>query len=77
MVYPFLASDPTLRRRLIAQKVYVATYWQEVLQRRQASALERELAELLVALPIDQRYGRQEMQFIVEAIDGRAPEAPR
>ena len=77
MVYPLLASDPTLRQRLIAQKVYVATYWQEVLQRRQASALERELAELLVALPIDQRYGLQEMQFIVEAIDGRAPVAPR
>lgn len=73
MVYPLLASDPTLRQRLIAQKVYVATYWNEVRQREQASSLEKEFVEHLVALPIDQRYGESDMQFILDVIDGHAP----
>ena len=73
MVYPFVADDPSLRQRLIAQKVYVATYWQEVMQREQASALEKALVEQLVALPIDQRYGPEEMQFVLDLIEGRSP----
>jgi hypothetical protein len=77
MVYPFVAAEPALRQRLIARQVYVATYWREVLQRPQASAAERALVEHLVALPIDQRYGPQEMRFVIEAIDGSAPVAPR
>lgn len=71
MVYPFFAADPTLRQRLIAQKIYVATYWSEVLQREQASALERELVEYLVPLPIDQRYGQRDMQVVLDVISGR------
>lgn len=73
MVYPFVADDPSLRQRLIARKVYVATYWQEVSQREQASALEKALVEQLVALPIDQRYGPEEMQFVLDLIEGRSP----
>lgn len=71
LAYPFLSPDATLRQRLIAHKVYVARYWDEVLQRRQASAWEKELVEYLVPLPIDQRYGEAEMRFIVDLVGGR------
>ena len=77
MVYPLLASDPALRQRLIAQKVYVATYWKEVLRRGEASALERELVDCLVALPIDQRYGPREMQAVLDLIGAAGPACPR
>jgi hypothetical protein len=76
MVYPFLSSDPALRQRLIARKVYVATYWKEVLHSAQASAWEKELVEHLVPLPIDQRYGEAEMQFIVDLVGARAAPCP-
>jgi len=69
MVYPFLASDPTLRRRLIAQKVYVATYWQRYCSagRRRAGKGTRRAARCAADRPA---LRAQEMQFIVEAIDG-------
>jgi len=41
MAYPYWTDDPGLRQRLIAHKVYVATYWSEVLRREVASAWRR------------------------------------
>jgi hypothetical protein len=70
MVYPYLSDDATLRQRLLARRIYVATYWDDVLQRDSASALEKSLAARLVPLPIDQRYGTAEMQVIVETVRG-------
>jgi hypothetical protein len=69
MVYPYWTDDPGLRQRLIARKVYVATYWSEVLQRDAASAVEKELAAHLVPLPIDQRYGPGDMQSVLDVIN--------
>lgn len=71
MVYPFRTDDPTLRQRLLAQRIYVATYWKEVLQRQQGSPLERDLVERLTPLPIDQRYGPADMQAILDVIGDR------
>jgi hypothetical protein len=72
MVYPYLSDDATLRQRLLARRIYVATYWDDVLQRDSASALEKRLAARLVPLPIDQRYGPAEMQVIVETVRGKS-----
>ncbi len=73
MVYPLYADDATLRQRLLAHKVYVATYWKEVLRREQASAVEKELVERLIPLPIDHRYGPRDMQFILDVVNGHSP----
>lgn len=64
MVYPYVTDDKTLRSRLIAQKVYVAKYWPEL------SAEANAIAEKIVPLPIDQRYGAEEMQKLCEAVIG-------
>ena len=55
MVYPYMTDDATLRSRLIAQKIYVAKYWPGL------SSAANALAERIVPLPIDQRYGKTEM----------------
>lgn len=68
MVYPFLTEDETLRKRLIDNKIFVAQYWPNVLDRCHEGSKEHQLAKYLLPLPIDQRYGSREMQFIINRI---------
>lgn len=75
MVYPYWTDDPDLRQRLIARRVYVATYWSEVLRRDAASSVEKQLVTHLVPLPIDQRYGLDDMQFVLDVVDRQGPAA--
>lgn len=68
MVYPFISSDKSLRKKLIANKIYVATYWKNVLNWTCHNQLEHNLVEQLIPLPIDQRYSRKDMLKIVAQI---------
>lgn len=68
MVYPFLSEDSSLRQRLIDNRVFVATYWPNVKQSTALESIEYEFASKLVPLPIDQRYGAEDMKRIIEAI---------
>jgi hypothetical protein len=68
MVYPYWTDDVTLRQRLIDNKVYVATYWPNVLKWCQPTDLEYQLTEQIIPLPIDQRYGQAEMDYILTLI---------
>lgn len=69
MVYPYwVENGAQLRQRLIANRVFVATYWPNVLEWSAPGTLEHELATNLLALPIDQRYGAGEMQRILSII---------
>lgn len=68
MVYPFMIDSDSLRQRLIDNKIFVATYWPNVLKWCDSDAIEYKLAKYLLPLPIDQRYGEQEMQRIADVI---------
>jgi hypothetical protein len=68
MVYPFWSKDKTLRKRLIANKIYVATYWSNVFKWCKENDLDYTLAQNIIPLPIDQRYGKKEMQKIIKII---------
>jgi len=68
MIYPFLWEDLLLRDELIKNKVYVATYWPEVLERVSEESLEASLTQKILPLPIDQRYGVEDMKRIVSTI---------
>ena len=68
MVYPYLTEKRDLRRFLIENKVFVATYWPDVSEKRGVGELENSLTQDLLPLPIDQRYGEKEMNFIVNLI---------
>lgn len=67
-VYPYLIdSGAELRKCLIAEKVFVAKYWPNVIH-RDGFEFESNLADKVVALPIDQRYGKEDMNRIIEII---------
>lgn len=68
MVYPFFAKEHSLKERLIKNKVFVATYWPNVLEWDRQAGLETRLAQDLVCLPVDQRYSESEMEVIVDLI---------
>ncbi len=69
MYYPYWPDKPGLRERLIGRKVFVPTYWPNVLAWAAEHTLEHRLAREVLPLPIDQRYGAREMEFIIEVID--------
>ncbi len=68
MVYPFLTNVDKLRDFLISQKIYVATYWKNVLNTVNKNDYEFFLTNNLVPLPIDQRYGKKELNYIINVI---------
>lgn len=67
MVYPFYAPNEGLREKLIKDKIFVACYWPNVYQ-LDNNEIEYQLAERVIPIPCDQRYGEREMRKIVSEI---------
>lgn len=68
MVYPYLTDDKDLKKRLIAEKIFVATYWPNVLEWCKPNDWEYQLAEKTAFIPIDQRYDEEDMNRIIDII---------
>lgn len=68
MVYPYFSSVSGLREFLIHQKVFVAKYWSNVLEWVEGDCVEKQLTQRLLPLPIDQRYGVEEMEKVLKNI---------
>ena len=68
MIYPYLTNNPSLRQRLIENKIFVATYWPNVKEWTSRGMLEYELMDKLIPLPVDQRYGIEEMNTMISII---------
>ncbi len=68
MVYPFLTTGSRQRQLLIDNKVYVATYWPNVKEWGGHDTLEYTLSYNLLPLPVDQRYGTEDMERILHLI---------
>lgn len=71
MVYPYLTDDKDLKKRLIAEKVFVPTYWPNVLEWCKSNDWEYKFADRAVFIPIDQRYKQCDMQRIIEILINR------
>ena len=68
MVYPYMTTkDRELRKELIEHKVFVAKYWHNVHQLADYE-VEYVLANQVMPIPCDQRYGDEEMCRIIEII---------
>jgi len=65
MVYPYLVPIKGLREKLIDNKIFVARYWPNVLNWTTKDDIEYLLAFQMQPLPIDQRYGIEEMKRII------------
>jgi hypothetical protein len=69
MVYPLLIENGLEeKKRLIENKIFVATYWPNVFRWVDKNSYEYKLTESLLPLPIDQRYDKNVMNEIIEMI---------
>lgn len=69
MVYPFMMNkERNLRKELIDNKVFVAKYWPNV-EQMDGFEVDSGLATNIIPLPIDQRYGNEDMDRIIEMIN--------
>lgn len=68
MIYPYLTNGEDLRKHLIQNKVFVAKYWPNVLDWCKQSDIEYALTTNMVCLPIDQRCGKKDMEYIIKLI---------
>lgn len=65
MVYPYLVENgETLKQKLINNKIFCATYWEE----HPKKYFENYLQKNLIPLPIDQRYSIDDMNYILSNI---------
>lgn len=69
MVYLFLVDNgKLLKNQLISKKIYVASYWPNVIKWVNSKSFEYDLAENLLAIPIDQRYSKNELDEIIKIL---------
>ena len=57
-----------VKKKLIESRMFVATYWPNVLNWCTEDMLEHELASKVIAIPIDQRYDVKEMGRIIQIL---------
>ena len=70
MVYPYLIENGSeVRDKLIENKIFCARYWPNVLKDCTSKTLEYYLAKNLIPIPIDQRYGKEDMNHIISVIN--------
>ncbi|TWV15128.1 hypothetical protein FQ707_02090 [Bacteroidaceae bacterium HV4-6-C5C] len=69
MCYPYWSKNGfNTRESLLKEKVFVATYWLNVLEWCDPKNIEYSLAQNIIPLPIDQRYGEDDMNRIIKII---------
>ena len=66
---PFYSEEKKLRRKLIDNKIYVATYWPNVLEWTDRNSIESNYVNMLIALPIDQRCNHNMMENIIKIVN--------
>lgn len=59
-----------VEEEMINNKIFVATYWPNVLNWCNPMMVEFMLADNLMAIPIDQRYTQKDMENIINLIKG-------
>jgi len=67
LVYPYRTTNPDLRQHLINNRIFVATYWSDALERLNVDEAEK-FIHYLLPLPIDQRYNKADMERLVSVI---------
>ncbi len=69
--YPYLPSSPRDRAMLHRAGLFVPAFWEDTLARSPSGfEWERRLSTELLPLPVDHRYGTEEMKWMVDLLEG-------
>ena len=69
LVYPYMVDNMNIRANLLENRIYVAKYWPAVLTRCSKDQIEVFLTNHIIPLPIDQRYGKEDMHYILQTLN--------
>ena len=64
MVYPLLVEDDGLLRRLLDHKHFQGHWWSYLLEEMPEDSFEYYVSRYVIPITIDQRYGREELDYI-------------
>lgn len=68
-MYPLMIENGAdIRKRLQEEKIYIPTLWPIVFEVTKDNDLEYKMAENILPLPIDQRYGIEDMKYMSDII---------
>jgi hypothetical protein len=70
LVYPYLVQNGNeIKRKLNERRIFIPTYWPNVLVTTKKDSWEYFLTDNLISLPIDQRYGESDMLLIIKSLE--------
>lgn len=68
-MYPlFVENGDRIRKQLQAKKIYIPTLWPDVFARCSPQEAEFDMAQNILPLPCDQRYGKQEIAYLIREV---------
>ena len=69
-MYPLLVKNGAkIRNKLQEKKIYIPTLWPNVLNDCSPASLEYHYAADVLPIPVDQRYGIDDMKYLVEIVE--------
>ena len=69
LTYPLLIEQgKDIRQKLIEQRIFIPTYWPNLLRSTDLNDFEKHLVNDLVPLIIDQRYTRDEIDLMIDTV---------
>lgn len=67
--YPYFHTNGSeLRRRLATKKIFVPTYWKNIIENSEKNSLEYTWAANILPLPCDQRYDAEDMKYMAAVV---------
>jgi len=68
--YPFLCNEgPALKKALAQRKIFVPTYWSNVIDSMPQLSIEHHYAKNILPLPCDQRYSAEDMKYMLDILE--------
>ena len=68
MVYPLVVEDDNLINRLFAAKHFQGHWWSYICDEQPENSFEYWISRYVIPITIDQRYGKKEMDYLVNVI---------
>ena len=69
-MYPlYIENGAEVRKQLQAKKIFIPTLWPAVFNLCDENELEYDMAKNILPIPVDQRYGIEDMDYIVKKLE--------
>ena len=68
-MYPlYIENGAEVRKQLQAKKIFIPTLWPAVFNLCKENELEYDMAKNILPIPVDQRYGIDDMDYLLEEV---------